>query len=207
MPPPSLETSGSPNSLIAQSPSLLPQLRRAQAQELLTYLFIGVIVLLLIAGSIVTYQYALPQPHWIKLGHIARFSTAQPVRIAVDRANVWVVHTPNGFIVLDAIPNDRMKCLVDWEIPRQKFADPCLGTQYTLAGVYALEGPPPARSLNRYPTRIDANHNLFIEFTSPIPGLTYDELKVACFPLRRWSTLQLENYWPQGCDIEEIGYQ
>jgi hypothetical protein len=110
MHPPKLAGSNQSCALAAQSQAVLPHLSRAQRQELLAYLLLSALILLLAMGAVVVYEYAIPQPYWVKLGNVEQFKPRQPTRVIVDRANVWVVNTGQDFLVFHSVPNDLTKC-------------------------------------------------------------------------------------------------
>ena len=190
--------------LTAHPHSFPPRLTRAQWQELLAYLFASTLLLLLMMAAGVTYHYMTPQLHWVKVGNVAQFSMDPPTRVDINTAIVYVVNHGDGFSVLHAIANDYSQCGIYWEEWREALADPCRGTLYTLAGNYALNGPPPYRALDRYTTRLEANGDLYIEITKPILGITTEQMQKACIKGDRRPTWYLEKYWNMFCNLENL---
>lgn len=148
--------------------------RRGPLREKLAYLLVGLLVLLLLIWAVLSYYFIIPRPQWVNLGKASQFSVARPTRVAYDTVNVWVVNTGEEFVVLHAVPNDISRCRIDWDNERQRFADVCRGTMYTNIGVY-MDGPPPQRGLDRYPVRIDAWGDLYMEVSKPILGLSLNQ--------------------------------
>src|SRR5690606_20049981 len=126
--------------------TIVPPLNLELWRETLTYLLVGLLVLLVGVGVVVAYHCSVPQAQWVTLGDVDQFPPAQPVRVDIGEAVVWVVNLGEDFIVLRAIANDPARCRIDWEVGNERFADPCRGTRYTMAGIYALNGPPPFRA-------------------------------------------------------------
>lgn len=195
------------------APRISPSRTLSQWQEILTYALLGMLALLLAVGVRAVYHFLLPQEQWVTLGSITQFPLAQPRPVAIEGGMVWVVNTGQGFIALDSRPNDASRCAVVWEgqayAEAQWYADPCRGTRYTMFGLYAYSGPPPHRTLNRYPVREEANGELAIQLTAPIPGLLLDEAPAVCAEHRQpkpwhkpWeiSALLPSQAWLDACD-------
>lgn len=163
----------------------------SQWQERLAYLLFGLLALMLALFATLAYQYAIPQERWITLGNTTQFPIAEPQPIAINVApnntiRLWVVNTGTEFIVLDAMPNDKPNYRVAWEgasyPPYQWYTHPIRGTRYTKLGLYTHSGPPPKRSLDRYPVSINTAGELTINIGKPIFGPTTAQLPQECMP-------------------------
>lgn len=174
-----------------------------QRQETLVYLLLTVLLLFTILSARIAYQYMLPQPHWINLGNTADFPPGQPIRIATESRILWVIQQETGFLVLNAVPNDQAKCPVYWEAERGHFADPCRGSRYSIHGLF-WEGPAPTRSLDAYPTQIDANGELSVDVTKPILGQHWQYFQEQCAALGSALYPVRDHQWLQECDINRI---
>lgn len=132
-------------------------------RELLSYLWLGTVILWLLSLGGAAVWYALPEdinpPPPIDIGSLADFPpSSMPYQLLLaEKVPAWVVHTENTLYIFNryAPYNSpyalRNSCLYAWNSETVRFEDPCSGDKWTLTGDMILE----ASSAKWSRTRLD----------------------------------------------------
>lgn len=88
--------------------------------------------------------FSTPRPAQVAAGHVQDFPVdGQPHLISKKSHPFYIVNIDGELIALEARSEDHIvRCIVHWQAGFNAFVDPCLGTHFSLRGVYRGKGPP-----------------------------------------------------------------
>lgn len=130
--------------MVSPSPWRIPDQRAAEPhaalRETLAYGLLAALALSLLLAALLLYQYIMPRPQWVSLGHVDDFPVdAAPILARTSEGSVWVVHLQGQFVVLAPLATNKTQCAVTWQPYSNQFYDPCLGTRFSKTGIYAFD--------------------------------------------------------------------
>jgi hypothetical protein len=112
----------------------------------------GLIVMIAAAALLIEFLLAAERLEWRSIGSVAELQRAEPVLLAVDSHEFYLIWVDARPIALSTRDPHRGVCRIRWFEQERFFADACGGTVYLPDGSYR-RGPSP-RSMDQFAMRV-----------------------------------------------------